>query len=179
MVKYGYILRIEGNMPRSNKPLDKLDWKILTALQEDARISTAELSRKTALSAPAVAERIRRLQSRGVLRGFHAEIDPAAAGLPVTAVIRMSVVGDILPRLAILLQSLPEVVECYRGTGNDSFILKVNVASVEHLEQLINKLTPFGMTTTSVVLSTLVGRRVLEPTIAEWKVRLKGKEGKR
>ena len=166
-------------MPRTNKPLDKLDWKILTALQEDARVSTAELARKTALSAPAVAERIRKLQERGVIRGFHALVDPAAAGLPVTAVIRMSVVGDILPRLAILLQSLPEVVECYRGTGNDSFLMRVNVASVEHLEALINKLTPFGMTTTSVVLSTVVARRVLDPTIAEWKMRLKAKEGKR
>ena len=162
-------------MPKENKPLDKLDWKILTALQEDARVSTAELARKTALSAPAVAERIRKLQERGVIRGFHASVDPAAAGLPVMAVIRMSVVGDILPRLAILLQSLPEVVECYRGTGNDSFLMRVSVASVEHLEALINKLTPFGMTTTSVVLSTVVRRRVMEPTIAEWKTRLKVK----
>ena len=165
-------------MPKGNKTLDKLDWKIMTALQEDARVSTAELARKTALSAPAVAERINKLRERGVIRGFHASVDPAAAGLPVMAVIRMSVVGDILPRLAILLQSLPEVVECYRGTGNDSFLMRVSVASVVHLEALINKLTPFGMTTTSVVLSTVVRRRVLEPTIAEWKTRLKVREGR-
>ena len=157
------------------KPLDKIDWNILTALQADARVSTAELARKTSLSAPAVAERIQKLRDRGTIRGFHALVDPSAVGLPVTAMIRMSVVGDILPRLAILLQSLPEVVECYRGTGSDSFIMKVCVASVEHLEQLINKLTPFGMTTTSIVLSTVVARRVLDPTIAEWKTRLKAK----
>jgi len=165
-------------MAKKTRALDKIDWKILGELQADARVSTAELARKTALSAPAVAERIQKLRMRGVIRGFHAQVEPAAAGLAVTAVIRMSVVGDILPRLAILLQSLPEVVECYRGTGNDSFIMKVCVASVEHLEQLINKLTPFGMTTTSVVLSTVVGRRALDPTIAEWKARLKGKEGR-
>ena len=76
-----------------------------------------------------MAERINKLRERGVIRGFHASVDPAAAGLPVMAVIRMSVVGDILPRLAILLQSLPEVVECYRGTGNDSFLMRVSVAS--------------------------------------------------
>lgn len=160
------------------KPLDKIDWKILTALQADARVSTAELARKTSLSAPAVAERIQKLRDRGVISGFHAAVDASALGLPVTAVIRMSVVGDILPRLAILLQSLPEVVECYRGTGNDSFLMRVCVASVEHLEQLINKLTPFGMTTTSVVLSTVVPRRVIDPTVAEWKSRLKAKDGK-
>ena len=163
---------------KTKKPLDKIDWKILTALQADARVSTAELARKTSLSAPAVAERIQKLRDRGVIRGFHATVDPSAVGLPVTAVIRMSVVGDILPRLAILLQSLPEVVECYRGTGSDSFIMKVCVASVEHLEQLINKLTPFGMTTTSIVLSTVVPRRVIDPTVAEWKTRLKVKEGR-
>ena len=166
-------------MPKTNRALDKIDWKILAHLQADARVSTAELARKTSLSAPAVAERIQKLRERGVIRGFHALLDPAAAGLQVTAVIRMSVVGDILPRLAILLQSLPEVVECYRGTGNDSFIMKVCVASVEHLEQLINRLTPFGMTTTSVVLSTVVGRRALDPTIAEWKSRLKARDGRR
>jgi Lrp/AsnC family transcriptional regulator, leucine-responsive regulatory protein len=160
---------------KATKPLDKIDWKILTALQADARLSTAELARKTSLSAPAVTERIRKLRDRGVIRGFYAAVDAGALGLPVTAVIRMSVVGDILPRLAILLQSLPEVVECYRGTGNDSFLMRVCVASVEHLEQLINKLTPFGMTTTSVVLSTVVPRRVIDPTVAEWKSRLKGK----
>ena len=163
---------------KMKKPLDKIDWKILTALQADARVSTAELARKTSLSAPAVAERIQKLRDRGVIRGFHASVDPSAVGLPVTAVIRMSVVGDILPRLAILLQSLPEVVECYRGTGSDSFIMKVCVASVEHLEQLINKLTPFGMTTTSIVLSTVVPRRVIDPTVAEWKSRMRAKEGR-
>ena len=166
-------------MPKKSKALDKIDWKILTALQADARISTAELARKTSLSAPAVAERMQKLRDHGVIRGFHALVDPSAVGLPVTAMIRMSVVGDILPRLAILLQSLPEVVECHRGTGSDSFIMKVCVASVEHLEQLINRLTPFGMTTTSIVLSTVVARRVLDPTIAEWKPRLKVKEGRR
>lgn len=110
---------------------------------------------------------------RRLLRGFHAHVDAAAVGLPVTAMIRMSVVGDVLARLSILLQSLPEVVECYRGTGSDSFILKVCVASVEHLEQLIDRLTPYGMTTTSIVLSTVVARRPLDPTTSDWKERLK------
>lgn len=113
------------------------------------------------------------LLDRGVIRGFHAHVEPSSVGLPVTAMIRMSVVGDILPRLSILLQSLPEILECYRGTGSDSFIMKVCVASVEHLEHLIDRLTPFGMTTTSIVLSTVVARRPLEPTMRDWTTRLK------
>ena len=155
------------------RELDSLDWKLLGELQTDARVSTAELGRKASLSPPAVAERVQKLVDRGVIRGFHAHVEPSSVGLPVTAMIRMSVVGDILPRLSILLQSLPEVVECYRGTGSDSFIMKVCVASVEHLEHLIDRLTPFGMTTTSIVLSTVVARRPLDPTMPDWTTRLK------
>ncbi len=160
-------------MRKSRKGLDSIDWKILGELQTDVRVSTAELGRKVALSPPAVAERIQKLLDHGVIHGFHARVEPASVGLPVTAIIRMSVVGDILPRLSILLQSLPEVVECYRGTGSDSFIMKVCVASVEHLEHLINRLTPFGMTSTSIVLSTVVAPRGFDPTIPDWHTRLK------
>jgi Lrp/AsnC family leucine-responsive transcriptional regulator len=158
------------NQPRS---LDSIDWKILAELQAEARVSTAELGRRISLSPPAVMERIQKLLDHGVISGFHAQVDAASVGLPITAIIRMSVVGDILPRLSILLQSLPEVVECYRGTGSDSFIMKVCVESVEHLEHLIDRLTPFGMTSTSIVLSTVVPRRALDPTMQDWKARLK------
>jgi len=159
------------NRDAAARKLDAIDWKILCELQADARMSTAELGRKISLSAPAIAERIQRMIDHGIIQGFHAQVDAASVGLPVTAMIRMSVVGDILPRLSILLQSLPEVVECYRGTGSDSFIMKVCVASVEHLERLIDRLTPFGMTTTSIVLSTVVARRPVDPTVPDWKSR--------
>jgi Lrp/AsnC family transcriptional regulator, leucine-responsive regulatory protein len=158
---------------KNMRELDTIDWKILGELQADARSSNAEIGRKVSLSPPAVAERIRKLVDRGIIQGFHALVDPTSVGLPVTATIRMNAVGDILPRLSILLQSLPEVVECYRGTGSDSFIMKVCVASVEHLEYLINRLTPFGMTTTSIVLSMVVTRRSIDPTMPDWKTRFK------
>ncbi len=160
-------------MRNSRRELDSIDWKILGELQAEARVSTAELGRRVSLSPPAVMERIQKLIDHGVISGFHAEVEAAAVGLPITAIIRMSVVGDILPRLSILLQSLPEVVECYRGTGSDSFIMKVCVESVEHLEHLIDRLTPFGMTSTSIVLSTVVARRALDATMQDWKSRLK------
>lgn len=164
-------------MPKKPHRPDSLDWKILAVLQSDARVSTAEIGRRISLSPPAVAERVQKLVDRGVISGFHAHLNPAAVGLPITAMIRMSVVGDILPRLSILLQSLPEVVECYRGTGSDSFIMKVCAESVEHLEHLIDRLTPFGMTSTSIVLSTVVTRRELDSTMQDWKTRLKARKG--
>ncbi len=144
------------------KYLDEIGWHILLQLQENARITFAELGRRVGLSIPAVAERVRRLEDVGVITGYRAEIDHAKIGLPITAFMRLSVAGDISSRLTTILKKIPEVMECYRVAGGDSFILKVDVSSVAHLEELIDKLVPFGTTTTSLVLSTLVSRRTIE-----------------
>lgn len=146
----------------SEKLLDEIGWKILRALQEHARVSFAELGRRVNLSIPAVTERVRRLEDAGIITGYHAEVNAEKIGLPITAFIRMNIVGDMTPRLTALLKELPEISECHRGTGGDSFIMKVNVASVHHLERLIDRLLPFGTTTTSVVLSSPVAKRNLE-----------------
>jgi Lrp/AsnC family leucine-responsive transcriptional regulator len=79
--------------------------------------------------------------------------------LPIAAFIRIGVVGDVFARVARAVTDMPEVLECHRGTGADSFTLKVAVESVQHLESLIDKLTPFGTTSTSIILSTLVKKR--------------------
>ncbi len=150
--------------PESARLLDGTGWRILEELQEDGRMTFTELGRRVGLSTPAVAERVRQLEAAGIVRGFRAEIDLARVGLPVLAVVRMSVVGDVLGRITAVAQELPEVLECHRGTGADSFIMKVAVASVEQLERLIDRLTPFGTTSTSIVLSSPVPRRTLRAT---------------
>jgi Lrp/AsnC family leucine-responsive transcriptional regulator len=99
------------------------------------------------------------MQDAGIITGFHARVDPAKIGLPIAAFIRISVVGDVFARIAKAIRDMPEIIECHRGTGADSFTLKVAVESVQHLERLIDRLTPFGTTSTSVVLSTLVRNR--------------------
>lgn len=129
-------------------------------------MSFTELARRVGLSTPATTERVRHLEAAGLIRGYRAEIDLARAGLPILAFIRMSVVGDVLVRLTAVVQELPEVLECHRGTGADSFIMKVAVSSVEHLERLIDRLTPFGTTSTSIVLSSPVPRRTLSSPAA-------------
>jgi Lrp/AsnC family leucine-responsive transcriptional regulator len=141
--------------------LDEKNWKIIGELQQNGRVSFAELGRRVGLTLPAVAERVRKMEDAGVITGVHTEIDPAKVGLPLAAFIRISVVGDVLTRINKTVRDMPEVLECYRGTGADSFTLKVAVESVEHLESLIDKLTPFGTTSTSIILSTLVRHRVL------------------
>lgn len=146
----------------SEKLLDEIGWHILRELQENARLSFAELGRRVSLSIPAVTERVRRMEDAGIITGYHVSINPEKVGLPITAFIRMNIVGDTTPRLTALLKELPEISECHRGTGGDSFIMKVNVASVHHLERLIDRLLPFGTTTTSIVLSSPVEKRLLE-----------------
>ncbi|HXR38573.1 MAG TPA: Lrp/AsnC family transcriptional regulator [Terracidiphilus sp.] len=157
-------------MPETGKErlLDGLGWKLLAELQKDARTSFAELGRRVGLSTPAVAQRVRRMEDEGIIRAYRAELNPARVGLPITAFIRMSVVGDVLTRLTARVRSMPEIVECHRGTGEDSFIMKVNVVSVEHLRDVIDHLTPYGTTSTSLVLGTIVDRNLLSPANLDW-----------
>jgi Lrp/AsnC family leucine-responsive transcriptional regulator len=143
--------------------LDATNWQLLVELQNNARLSYAELGRRVGLSTPSVMERIHRMEDAGVIRGYRVEVDPAKVGLPITAFIRMSVVGDVFKALTALIRQMPEVLECHRGTGADSFTMKVVVSSVEHLESLIDRLTPYATTTTSIVLSSPVPWRVIEP----------------
>jgi Lrp/AsnC family leucine-responsive transcriptional regulator len=143
--------------------LDEIDWKILVELQEDARMSYAELGRRVGLTTPAIIERIRKLEDAGVITGYRVEIDTAQVGLPVTAFIRMSITGVDYSKIVEVVISAKEVLECHRGTGGDSFIMKVAVASVEHLQEIIDKLTPYGITTTAILLSSPVKRRVIGP----------------
>lgn len=143
--------------------IDEIDWKILIELQGDARLSFAELGRRAGLTTPAIIERVRKLEDAGVITGYRVEIDTSKVGLPVTAFIRMSITGVDYERIIEVVQAAPEVLECHRGTGGDSFIMKVAVASVEHLQEIIDKLTPYGITTTAIVLSSPVKRRVIVP----------------
>ena len=150
------------------KLLDALGWKLLTELQKDARVSFAELGRRVGLSTPAVAQRVRRMEDEGIIRAYRADISPLSVGLPITAFIRISVVGNVLLKLTARVRSMAEIVECHRGTGEDSFILKVNVVSVEHLKDVIDRLTPYGTTSTSLVLGTIADRNLLGPANLNW-----------
>lgn len=154
----------EMNTAQIESRLDATDWQVLAELRNDARVSYADLSRRVGLSPPAVAERVRRLEAGGVIRGYTVKIDPAALGLRVVAFIRLSVVGNRTGEVARALNDVHEVVECYRATGADCFVMKARVASIEHLEQVVDRLTEFGQATTSVVLSKLFDDRPVTAT---------------
>lgn len=139
--------------------LDEIDKKLLSELQEDARTSYAELGRRVGLTTPAVIERVRKLEDAAIITGYRAEIDTSKVGLPISAFIRMSIAGVDYSHIIEVAEGSSEVLECHRGTGGDSFIMKVAVASVEHLQEMIDRLTPYGITTTTIVLSSPVRKR--------------------
>lgn len=141
--------------------LDAIAWKILEYLQQNARMSFAELGRKVALSTPAVAERVHRLEEAGVITGYHARVNPARLGLPIHVLVRLTIPGGDLQvsRAVTAIKDLAEIQRCHRITGDESFIIEANVVSVRHLESLIDKLSALGATSTSTVLSLPVERR--------------------
>jgi Lrp/AsnC family transcriptional regulator, leucine-responsive regulatory protein len=144
--------------------LDDTNRRLLVELQSDARLSLAELGRRVGLSSPAVAERLQRLERQGVIRGYHATVDPAALGYPLSAIIRVRPVPRQIHKVAELVRAIPEVVECHRITGEDCYLVKAHVRSMTHLEEIIDQLVTFGQTTTSIVQSSPVPLRGIEPS---------------
>jgi Lrp/AsnC family transcriptional regulator, leucine-responsive regulatory protein len=149
-------------MPSNQRPLDDVNRRILTELQADGRVAVAELARRLHLSPPTVSERLARLESAGVIRGYHADVDPVAVGYALSAVIRVRPAPRQLHKVAELVRGMPEVVECHRITGEDCYLIKAHVRDVGHLEELIDELAPYGQTTTSIVQSSPVPPRGLE-----------------
>jgi Lrp/AsnC family transcriptional regulator, leucine-responsive regulatory protein len=141
--------------------LDTTDQRLLAELQDDARLSLAELGRRVGLSSPAVADRLRRLEGDGVVAGYRTEVSPEALGLSLTSIIRIRPSPRQLSKVADLARTTPEVVECHRITGEDCFFIRAHVRDVHHLEELIDRFVPYGQTTTSIVQSSPVPRRGL------------------
>jgi Lrp/AsnC family leucine-responsive transcriptional regulator len=144
--------------------LDRTDWRLLAELQRDGRSSYAELARAVAMSASAVAERVRRLEEAGVIAGYRAAVEPERVGLTVMAFVRLRYpTGNYRPFHA-LLDSTPEIVEAHHVTGEDCFVLKVLARSMRHLEEVNGRISGLGSVTTSVVYSSpLSGRAVAAP----------------
>jgi Lrp/AsnC family transcriptional regulator, leucine-responsive regulatory protein len=147
--------------------LDSIDHKILEELQRNARITFADLGRRAGLSTPAVIERVRRLESQRIILGYHAHVDPAEIGLPVRAFVKITLAGDKLTRFAAQVKKIPEVLECHRVTGGESYIVQVAVRDVQHLELVIDSLMPYVATNTSMVLASPVPWNAVHPQRAE------------
>ena len=141
--------------------LDTIDRLILSELQAEARISNAELGRRVGLSAPAVSERVTRLERGGVITGYHARVEPKALGYPIGAVVRIRPAAQQLRKIPQVARDTPEVVACHRITGEDCFLLELHLHAIEDLEEILDRFVLFGQTTTSIVHSSPVARRPL------------------
>ena len=139
--------------------LDEKDWILIQLLQADARLSFAELGRRTGMSPPAAAERLRRLQDTGVIAGFHARISPEQLGLSLLVFIEVQVRRPDYTRFQKAAQKIAWILECHHTAGRGSFIMKVAVPDTQGLELLIGHLSQFGETNTTLILSTVLERR--------------------
>jgi Lrp/AsnC family transcriptional regulator, leucine-responsive regulatory protein len=145
--------------PENERLLDNTGWRILEELQRDARLTNKELGRRVNLSAPAAAERVRRMEEDGIITGYRAEVSAEKVGLPLTAIVRIEVPGANHKKVEELVVGLHEVLECHRATGTDCYVMKVVLASMEHLRMLLDKLVPWGSPVTSIVISSPVPGR--------------------
>lgn len=140
--------------------LDEMDKTILGILIEDARISLKELSQKVGLSSPSVSERLRRLEEKKVIRAFTVDIDPAALGYNLTAIVRVRPLPGMLHIVERLIQEMPEITECDKVTGGDCFVGKLHFRTMEQLDTLLDRLAEKAETNTSIVKSSPVKRRL-------------------
>ncbi len=137
-------------------PLDKLNWKILEALQKNARQSFTEIGKAVGLTSPAVAERVKKMEEKGIIKGYKVHVSYNKTGHQLRAVITLKAfMGRLKPFLEKVME-FREVINCYRITGNENIIMEVVLYDQAHLEEFIDKLITYGETRTHVILSNVV-----------------------
>ena len=146
---------------KENVELDAIDWRILGALQDDSRVSHAELARRVHLTPPAVAARIRKLEDLEVIQGYRLELNLPRLGLHTLAFVRVRSQGTSRQPFLDAVATRPEVLECHHVTGEDCYVVKVATCSMSDLEEVVAEMGRYGSTTTSIVFSSPVARRTL------------------
>ncbi len=145
--------------------VDLLNSKILKCLQENARLSNAEIGRRVGISSPAVAERIRKMEDSGLINGYKTVVSPFEAGYQLKAIIILrAFMGKLKPFLQ-KVKEYDEVLNCYRITGNENIILEVVLKNQKHLESFIDQLIVYGETKTQIVLSHIIANNEIKPIV--------------
>src|SRR6056297_3534925 len=148
-----------------SKLIDRYNRKILLELQYNGRISYTELGKKVGLTGPAVKERVHKLEEAGVIKGYRVRLDLSKLGYTMTAIINFKMNPGSIKRFIDDLAKIPEVIEVNRITGSDNMIIKVALKETRHLEKLINRFIEYGVPTTSIVLSTPIEDKVIDPAV--------------
>lgn len=142
------------------RDLDPVDARILAALHDEARLPMSELGRRVGLSAPSVTERVRRLEAAGIIRGFTVDVDPRALGYQIRALVRIRPLPGKLHLVEQLIDATPQFVECDKITGDDPFLARLVVRSIEEMDEVLEALSDHAVTSTAVVKATSVARRL-------------------
>ena len=145
--------------------IDRYNRRILMELQYDGRVSYTELGKKVGLTGPAVKERVQKLEEAGVIKGYRVKLDLSKIGYTMTAIINFKMNPGSIRKFIEQLATIPEVIEVNRITGGDNMIIKVALKETRHLEKLINRFIEYGVPTTSIVLSTPIEDKVIDPAV--------------
>jgi Lrp/AsnC family leucine-responsive transcriptional regulator len=148
------------SLQTAKSTLDETDALILTALDCDARLSMSKLARLVGMSAPSVSERVRRLEATSVIRGFTVDVDTRAIGYQIRAIVRIRPLPGKLHLVEKLIQERPEFVECDKITGDDPFLARLVVHSIEQMDDVLEALSEHAVTSTAVIKGTSVKRRL-------------------
>lgn len=143
-----------------NDAFDAIDQRMLEALAGNARMPLKELAEAAGLSSPSAAERLRRLEERDVIRAFTIDVDAAAIGYPLQAIVRVRPLPGQLHIVERLIQEIPEFIECDKVTGDDCFIARLVIRSMAELDGILDKITERAETNTSMIKSSPVQRRL-------------------
>lgn len=149
------------NLQRSPLLSDAINVQILQALADNPRIPNAELARAVGMSGPSVRERVQRLEECGLIRGIRLDLDPKLLGYPVAVMVQIRPMPGQLQKIIELARSTPRVVECHRITGEDCFIMRLHLESIDVLDNVLDAFLCFGQTTTSIIQSSPVPPRPL------------------
>lgn len=136
--------------------VDNLNWKILKCLQQNARMSNAEIGRRVGVSSPAVSERIKKMEDAEIIQGYTTFVSPFEVGYQLKALITLRAFMGMLKPFLEKVKTYDEVINCYRITGNENIVMEVVLKNQKHLEIFIDQLISYGETKTQIVLSHVV-----------------------
>jgi len=145
--------------------IDKLNWLILEELQQNARVPLTEISKKVGLSSPSIAERIQKMEDAGIIVGYTAKIDMEALGNSLGVYISIKIRFGQVQNFEEYIKTVPEISECHKLTGHDCMLMKGYVKNPTHLENLNERLTVYGELTTSLILSSIISKKVYNSAI--------------
>lgn len=143
--------------------MDTLNWKILQCLQQNSRLSNAEIGRQVGISSPAVSERIKKMEDAGIIEGYSTSVSAFQVGYQLKAIVTLRAFMGMLKPFMQKVKTYPEVLNCYRITGNENFVMEVVLKNQKHLEQFIDQLIVYGETKTQIVLSRVVSGSEIKP----------------